>query len=144
VNPAFERLRRKIGSKDIASVLLEIREIEQTVQASPRREVLKAMCLQLSEAGGPLEDVNSALQQALLLDDEYVEAHLEMGWFLYAVQDQTKDAQEAFERALHLLGRQNSEVIRGLLACAEELAPETNQDALRAELERRLFAGAKP
>ena len=144
MNPAFERIRRQIESKEIASALLEIREIEQTAKGSPRLAVLKAMCLQLSEADGPLEDVHSALQQALLLNDEYVEAHLEMGWFLYAVQDQTKDAQEAFERALHLLRKQNSEVIRGLLACAEELAPETNQDALRAELERRLLASTKP
>jgi hypothetical protein len=75
-----------------------------------------------------------------LLDDAYVDAYLEHGWFLYAVQDQTKAAQAAFERAFHLLRKQNCEVIRGLLACAEELAPETDQDKLKAQLERRLVS----
>ena len=136
----FERLRQKIRAKDIGSALLEIQELEQTVKMSPRLLVLKAMCLLLSEEDGPLEDVESALRAALSLDDEYVDAYLELGWFLYAVQDQTTEAQAAFDRALHVLRKLNCEVIRGLLACAEELTPEASPEQLRTRLEELLHS----
>lgn len=136
----FERLQQRIRSKDIGLALLEIQELERTAKVSPRLLVLKAMCLQLSKEDGPLEDVESALQEALSLDDEYVDAYLELGWFLYAVQDQTAQAQAAFDRALHLLRKQNFEVIRGLLACAEELTPEVSPESLRMKLEGLLLS----
>lgn len=144
MNTTFERLQQKIRTKDIESALSEIQSLEATTKASPRLLVLKAMCLQLSQVEGPLEDVESALREALRLDDEYIDAHLELWRFLYAVQDQTRDGQAEFEKALTLLRKQNAEVIQGLLACAEEFTPEADAGKLRDGLERMLLSPPPP
>jgi tetratricopeptide (TPR) repeat protein len=130
----FDRLQKRLRCGDVKSALLEIEALERTANLTPRLLVLKAMCLQLSEEDGPLEEVEIALRAALSMDDEYIDAHLELGWFLYAVQDQTSEGKKHFDEALHLLRKLNSEAIRGLLACAEELTPEESQVELRAKL----------
>jgi len=119
----FDRVRVLIKAKDVKAALALIDRIESENGSSARLLVLKALCLQLSDNAAP-EDVVHALNGALLLDDEYVDAHLEMGWFHLVMLDDAEGAKISFGRAMDLLTKLNQEVVRGLLACDQELMPD--------------------
>lgn len=121
---------------------LLIASAEKSSGPSPRLEVLKATCLQLSDDAS-LEEVEGTLLRAIELDDQYVDAFVELGWFLLNVLDDREKATVAFDKALGLLQKLNGEVFRGLLACRDELQPDQDSERLKNELRESLLAQAE-
>lgn len=121
-NPSLKTIRELWNQKDYQRVLDSVAEAEHEGLASPEMYVLKACALQLTD-DGLLEEVEAALMKALDLDPACVDAHIELGWFLLNVKDDPIKAGHAFQTALALQVQANTEVILGLLKCAEEREP---------------------
>jgi hypothetical protein len=134
----IEQIRLHVRTGDIARALLLIAELELGVGRSPRLLVLKAACLQLSD-GTSLTEVEESLLDAIEMDDEYVDAYIELGWFRLSVEDDAIRAEKTFDKARQLLRKLNTEAVRGALACAKELRPNQNQNAMSDELRHELF-----
>jgi len=134
----LDEVRALVGTNDITNALALIERIEARRGYSPRLAVLKARCLQLSE-GASLEDVETALKTALSMDDEYVDAHLEMGWFRLMVLDDAEGAKPFFTKATDLLATLNSEAVRGMLACDEELHTDLSPEDAKAKYQAALI-----
>lgn len=68
--------------------------------------ILRAICLQLdnTEDGHDLKDVQNELSKAIEINPRSIESNLEMGYFLYAVMDNSKTAQPYFQKVVELLG----------------------------------------
>lgn len=116
----YDRIRSFIRDKDAVSALGAIEQLEQGQGRSPRSLVLKALCLQLSD-NCSLEEVESVLGEALALDDEYVDAHIEMGWFQLVMLDDAETAKTSFAKAAVLIERLSHQVDRGQKACDDDL-----------------------
>lgn len=99
--------------------------IEAQGFTSPQLQLLKGMYLQLGESEKySLDDVVSSFERAIELDDEYVEAYIELGWFLCRVVDDPLRARSAFEVALRLSIELRDQAKMGLVECARELRKE--------------------
>lgn len=141
----YEHLRELCRAKNFKAALAEIEKLEKTPKPSPRLLVLKANCIQLSDGDRySLEDVESAFRMAIEADDEYVDAYIERAWFMYSIEDRADQAQKMFTTALHLLKKLNLQVIRGLLACAEELKDQKDLKALKDDLRNQLLSADEP
>ena len=94
---------------------------------------LKALCIQMGE-GSPhtLEDAKAALEKAAALEEGSAEAQLELGWYLYNVDDDAEAAQPAFEKAIELLQAQlTSSVIGAVKAIREARSDDAARKFLR-------------
>jgi hypothetical protein len=104
---------------------------------------LKAAALQLSDDGS-LEEVEASLVRAIEIDDQYVDAYLELGWFRLNVLDDARQAEQDFAKACEILQKWNAGFVRGALACAEELCPNRSQDELSADFREALLKQTEP
>ncbi|MSV36326.1 MAG: hypothetical protein EXQ47_12125 [Bryobacterales bacterium] len=134
----LDQVRALVKAKDVRNALVLIADIESHRGPSARLFVLRALCLQLSDDASP-EDVERALNSALSSDDEYVDAHLEMGWFRLVMLDDAEGAKAFFKQATGLLAKLNEEVVRGLLACDEELSPGRAPEAAKIQYQDALI-----
>ncbi|HUA84653.1 MAG TPA: hypothetical protein VMB85_12385 [Bryobacteraceae bacterium] len=142
MNAALDQIRSYMSAHDFDAALRSIEELENESGDSPRLLVWKAGCLQLSDRGTP-EEVERMLLRAVELDEEYVPALVELGWFRLNVQDDAAGAKQAFDRARELLKKQIGETYRGALACAQELRSSQSLSAFQPEFERDLLENLK-
>lgn len=85
--------------------------------------VMKGVNIQLSSDDTyNLDDVRNSFEKALMYDEEYVDAILEMAWFEYAVEDNAGAANERFDKAIHILKKQFEEALSGKAKCILETA----------------------
>jgi len=142
MNSEVEQIMSCIRRRDSKTALSLMASIEGTRGLCARLQVLKAMCLQLTDQAS-LEDVEASLLKAIELDDQYVDAFVELGWFRLSVLDDARKAMDSFERARSLLEKLNGEVFRGMLACAEELRPDEHRETIKKALRRSLMLQAE-
>ena len=142
MNVEIEEIRSCVRRKDIKTALSLIASLEGTSGPVPPLQVLKAICLQLSNEAS-LEEVEASLLSAIEMDDQYVDSYIELGWFRLNVLDDVTRASEAFDRARVLVAKLNGEVFRGIVACADELHSDGTPKTIREELRRSLLAQAE-
>lgn len=119
---ASRRLQRLFDAHRFDECVEEFRKLEASRDLLPNELVQKGACLQLgSGETGSLEDVEEAYHRALELDADYVPALLELGWFYYAVQNETEKALSFFNRATELLNEDAREAAEGREKCLNEL-----------------------
>lgn len=94
--------------------------------------------MQLSEEAS-LEEAQEALARAIKLDDTYIDAFIELGWFRLNVLDSPKEAAEAFEQARVIIQQLIGELFQGLLACNAELYPNQNNKHFEKEFRKSLL-----
>jgi uncharacterized protein HemY len=140
----IQRIRRFVRDRDVVSALRLIDELLERTPYSPKLLVLKAQCLLLSDSLGSLCEVESLLKQAIEADNEYVDAHVELAWYLLNVQDDARAAKQEFEYALKLLEGLSREVARGLLDCAEVLEPMRSSTDIEIGLQQQMSSWSKP
>jgi len=132
-----QKLRDSINvlmqQNEYASALDVIRKAELSGEPTSELLVWEARLLQLGDEGTP-EEVEEILRRAIKLEPGFVEAHVELGWFLLNVQDSASLAQDAFRQALKLQVETNSEIVLGLLKCSQEISPDRVGSGLRDEL----------
>jgi hypothetical protein len=109
-------------------------------EKTPRKLLRQALLLHLIDnPDNTLEKIEELLKEALTLDDQYVEAYIEMGRLYYVGHDDAKQARDYFLKAHQLLVNLNQEVLSGLVDCDEELSPEANLDELRHGYQKSLL-----
>ena len=126
----------------MAAELVEIRELERQQSLTPKLLVRKGMLLQMDDdPRGELSEVEESFRKALDIDPDYVEAYIELGYYYYAVLDNAASGRDFFLKAADLLRKLNSEVLEGLVECAEELEPERDSAAVREQYAAMLVSG---
>jgi len=85
----YEEIRALARNAEPEVALARISELDSKGLATPNLLVLKSMCiLQLdSDQGYSLDDAHTALLKALDIDNEYVDALIELGYFHLNVND---------------------------------------------------------
>jgi len=118
---------------------LALKEVDSLLEDWPGNAqllVLRAELIQLQEdeEGSPsLEDAKNDLKRALALDELSPNTLIEMGYFLFKVEDDAKAASKYFQRAI----KQSREFLREALLGQAELLSEQDQkeEALACLLE---------
>ncbi|MFZ0964784.1 MAG: hypothetical protein WAO35_28335 [Terriglobia bacterium] len=126
-----------------SEALKKIEEAEAEGMLSAELLVWKSRLLQLVEDGASLDEVEKTLQRAIELDNNCIPAVLELGWFRFNVQNDTKRAFESFQTALKLQVSANTEAITGFLKCVQELEPNSNLEEAKSRALRALVDEAK-
>ncbi len=110
---AGRRWQKELGFPELLregrfdEVLERIARLEGRRTLSPGELVLRGRCLQLSATSispSRLKEAEVAFRAALDVDGEYIPALLELAWFCYAVEDDSKKALPLFEKAICLEG----------------------------------------
>ena len=110
-----------------SDAILETERLERLCLLHPAVLVWKGRCLQLSDDPGEagLELVEEAYQGALVLDNYYVPALIDLAYFYSRVMDQPQRGSEYFQRALVLLKDQVSDALIGMLETLGETQTPT-------------------
>ena len=98
-------------------------KLEERRPLAPAELVSWGRIIQLgSGQSATLEDAERKFKKALEVDDEYIPALIELGWFHHAVRDDTKCGLDYFKRALAIIHRLREEAERGRDECIAELS----------------------
>ena len=117
-----EQIRARMRAEDFDGCLRSFKRLEQQRPLTPGELVVKSRCFQLaSEEMGGLESAEEALRTAIELDEDYIPALIDLGWFHYAIQDDAKKGLSYFVRAEELGKAQVEEARDGKEKCLEEL-----------------------
>jgi tetratricopeptide (TPR) repeat protein len=110
---AIRRARRN-GNADAA--LAELEKMLKTWPDHPHLLVEKSRLIQLSENPLlPLAHAKRALKRAIAVDDDSPTPWIELGYYLFVIDDQDEKAEEKFDRAIELALRHLIEAITGKL-----------------------------
>jgi hypothetical protein len=139
----FDDIKQLCSERKYSEALQRIKEIERSGDVTAELLVQKAMCLQMADDNGTLEEVEQTFETALQLEPESVQALVECGWFQLNVKDQPQCAQVLFSKALELQVSVNTEIVAGLLKCYREVSPENHSERLLTELTHSLIDESK-
>ena len=101
---------------------------------TPMLWVLRGKCIQLAEGTSlPLDEAKKSFQRALELDENCLEAWIELGYYLLCVEDDAQEASTIFQNAQRVLAKYEEEIQEGLRECQEEgvvteAAPESGPE----------------
>ena len=137
-----EKLRDLTLKESYEAILTLLAQYEKYYELPPNLLILKGNCIALCSAGSyTLSDVESAYREALRVDEDNIDAYLELGWFFLHVQDDAQTAQPFFERAFELSRKYLVSSLAGMNQCLAELkstaiAEKTIEQLLRDKLGR--------
>ena len=123
------RIRREWRAGQYANALAHADRLRRDWPDNPQLLVLWAGLVQLqdTEDGPTLDDAKAAYQRAVELDDQSPAPLIELGHFLYAVQDDAEAASKYFDKAIDLCKRLLKEALLGQAKALAEL--ERNAEA---------------
>lgn len=100
-----------------------VKEIDKANFLHPYLSVLKGMAIQLSDEVDDyaLDDAKSIFKDAITSDPDYLEGYIELGWYLYNVEDDPKNAIKEFDLALTKSLNQLKEILKGYYLAKNEL-----------------------
>ncbi len=123
---------------------LALVEVDRLLELSPNNPYLlvqRGELIQLQngdEELPTLEDAKAALVSAVALDPDSPNALIELGYFVYAIEDDAKTAAKHFEKAVKLSADLFAQALVGHAEALSELGQETK--AARLILEARTIA----
>lgn len=131
----LSEMRRLFDSEQYEEAFRLAEKAEQSGIVNSALLVWKSRSSMLSENPTvSLDEVESWLQQAIELDDEYLPAVLELGYFYLNVMDDPRRAMPLFERARHLATENATETLIGLAECISETdSPNAALELLEVE-----------
>jgi len=136
---SLDWIRQLCLEKKYSEALSFINDMEASGGTTCQLLSIKAMCLQLVNDGGSLDEVERTFEAALQTDSRCVEALVEFGWFQLNVRDDARTAESLFRKALEIQAAVNTEIISGLIQCQREVSPTDVSMALLSELKRLLI-----
>ena len=122
LNEIKEKIQEYWDREEFSAALKYIEECERDI-THPYILIRKGMCLQLvddPQGRYAPEEVPRLYKQALKLDNDYIEAYIELGWYTLNVEDDAEGALDYFEQAIKLSGRQFGEGLTGLFQASAE------------------------
>ena len=125
----LNQVRRHRRRGEYREALCRVQKLLDEWPDLPGLLVLRAELIQLQDEDGPdLKEVKESLERAMVLDNESVSARVELGHFLFAVEDNARDALKEFRYAATLSRTQLIEALSGQIEALHELGRD--QDAL--------------
>ena len=149
----FNEIRILMGEKKYNEAILIIEKLEIANPINPKILILKARCIYMSDSKNKytLNDVKKLYKKVLELDNNHIEALIELGYFYYANDNNPNKAIPYFTKAIKLNKNFLIDSIKGIVKCFEETKSvlfalsylkEARSDLLRnsdlAELEKEL------
>ncbi len=132
------RIRRHWNAAAYDRALAEVDRLLQSWPDMPRLLVLRAELIQLSdESAPPLAEAQASLRRALDFDDQSLDALVEQGHFLLAVEDDANEASKSFAKAVTVGMRLLREALLGQAAALAEL--DRRQEAFDCLAQARLL-----
>lgn len=131
-----QELGRLMEHKRFSEALNLLRGAESRRELTPVELVQKGRCNQLAPDEGEwdLKDSEEAFKKALLIEPDYLPALIELGFFYYAVEDDSARALPLFERAVEISRLQLTEAAMGMAGCLEELQSQNEASAFLGDL----------
>jgi tetratricopeptide (TPR) repeat protein len=119
----LEKIRRLADQKKHGKAFDEADRLLREWPDNPELLVLWSDLLQLQEEdkGPSLEAAKAALQRAADLDDQAPQPLIELGYYLYALEDDNKGAAKLFDRAISLSRRLLEDALVGKVKALEDL-----------------------
>ena len=127
----YMELRRLIFEQKYNDALGVIEKFECLGCVTPEIYVWKAICIQMSgdvEDGYELADVRTSLHKAIEMDGLCIDAHIEFGHFLYAVEDNAEEAVIWFGKAADLSRDKLKDSANGVRKCNAWLSKWKQRD----------------
>jgi tetratricopeptide (TPR) repeat protein len=121
-----EEIRHKIDSlmeqKNFSEILNLLQRMEKQRELTPGELVIKGRCIQLGPDDGEwdLKDSEEAFKKALAIEPDYLPALTELGFFYYAIEDDSVQALPFFRRAVEIARLDLTEAATGMAGCLEE------------------------
>jgi tetratricopeptide (TPR) repeat protein len=116
---AIKALKRR-GAYGAA--LARVEELLRAWPDNPHLLLLRSTLIQLGdESSPPLEEARAAIERGIALDPDNPIAHLELGWFKYAIEDNAKQSVRHFEAAIDLAQRLLRDALTGKAKALAEL-----------------------
>ena len=108
-------------------------EIVELIETIPKQYmtsdmwVLRGVYMQMGDGTAPytLEDIKESFKCAIALNPYNADAIAELGWFMYAIEDNAVGAEPYFRKAVKLLAKDNYEALRGVAECLSETKGES-------------------
>jgi lipopolysaccharide biosynthesis regulator YciM len=117
----LDEVKRLYRAERYDDALRAIETAEQSSSISPALLVWKSRCLQLTDnPKGELNEAQSSLERAINVDDEYLPALIDLGYFQLNVMDDAEAAVPLLRQALSISVDNITEVILGLAQCISE------------------------
>jgi tetratricopeptide (TPR) repeat protein len=126
------KARRLWRQGHVDRALSQVERLLEEWPDNPRLLVMRAELTQLQEnvEGTPtLEDAKSDLIRAAGLDEDSPDPLIELGYFLFAVQDDAKTASRCFDKAVHLCVDLLTQALVGHAQALSELGQEAKASA---------------
>ena len=137
---SIDRVRELATRGEHQRALAQIDEIVDAGYADGELMLLKAACIQLSDAEDQtLDDAERCLRRAVELAPESSEAECELGWFLLNVRDAAADALPHFEAALTKARADLTSIIVGAVSAKDETTSPTEAAKYLESLGRDLL-----
>lgn len=119
-DPILEEAKEYAKNAKYDKAILLLSNISPSFQWSVQDLLFKAQLIQLSDgAVYSLQDAEDAINEAIKLDSNSVEALIEMGFFKLRVQYAPKVAIEFFKKAKEIIDSCVKELDEGLKECKE-------------------------
>lgn len=129
MNESFDKIRELYDSKEYRTALSVLSEMEKHRVTHPSIFVWKSRCLQLTDSPPTeLNEIEELLKSALEIDDQYVPALVDLGYFYLRIMDNVQLATPLFERALDICRDMNTSIVIGLTESISET--QSTQNAL--------------
>lgn len=123
-----QELDSLMEQQKFSELLNLLRRVEMHRDLTPVELVERGRCVQLAPDEGEwsLKEAEEAFKKALQIDPDYISALTEIGFFYYAIEDNSAQALPFFQRAVEISRLQLTEAAMGMAGCLEELQ---SQDA---------------
>lgn len=125
----IHKIRKHIKNEHFEEALRLIESKERENILCPELLILKARILQLCDIGDySISDIEQIYKKAILIDDNYISSFIELGYFYYAVMDNSELAETYFKTAFKKCKKQMTETVIGL---AKSIGEKSKEDALK-------------
>lgn len=123
----IEQIKALYREQKFKEALALIETIEKRDSVCPDIFVWKGRCIQLADENIPyqLADAEKAYQAALDIDDEYIPAIIDLGYFYLRVIDDPGRGKSFFEKAIALQKDIITESVVGMAECLSEIEAKT-------------------
>ena len=119
--------------------------ISRSFVPSPKLFVQKGICIQLDDYDCPytLSDARKCFEMALEIDAEYIDAHIELAFFLLNVEDKTPPAEKHFHEAKRLIERRLLDLENACQDKPTEVARQSSQSGFLARVVTTITRGPR-